>query len=179
MANVRPLGNTRPRIAASAWVDTTALVIGDVEIGEESSVWPMSVVRGDIQAIRIGCRSNIQDGSVLHVTHDSEYCPGGRALRVGDGVTVGHRVILHACTVGDLCLVGMGSVVLDGAIIGSRVILGAGSLVPGGKELESGYLWMGSPVRRVRPLSDEEQAYLEYAAGHYVRLAGRHRAAGA
>jgi carbonic anhydrase/acetyltransferase-like protein (isoleucine patch superfamily) len=179
MDNFRPFGDSRPRIAAGAWVDDTALVIGDVEIGADSSVWPMSVVRGDIQAIRIGRRTNIQDGSVLHVTHDSEYSPGGRALEVGDGVTVGHRVLLHACRVGDQCLIGMGSVVLDGAVIGSRVILGAGSLVPGGKELESGYLWLGSPVRRVRPLVEKELAYLEYAAGHYVRLARRHRAAGA
>jgi carbonic anhydrase/acetyltransferase-like protein (isoleucine patch superfamily) len=177
MMHIRVFEEKCPRIAPDAWVDPSALVIGDVEIGPGSSVWPMSVIRADIQAIRIGRDTNVQDGSVLHVTHDSPYSPGGQPLIVGDGVTVGHRVILHACTVGDHCLVGMGSIVLDGAVLEPRVMLGAGSLVSSGKRLEGGCLWLGSPARRIRPLSERELAYLDYAAQHYVRLAQRHRGA--
>jgi len=177
MAHIRAFEAKQPRIDPSAWIDPAAVVIGDVEIGAGSSVWPMSVIRGDIQAIRIGRDTNIQDGSVLHVTHDSSYSPGGQPLIVGDGVTVGHRVILHACTVGDHCLVGMGSIVLDGAVLEPRVMLGAASLVSSGKRVEGGYLWLGSPARRIRPLSERELAYLEYAAQHYVRLAQRHTGA--
>jgi carbonic anhydrase/acetyltransferase-like protein (isoleucine patch superfamily) len=175
MENIRAFAHKRPRIAPGAWIDAAALVIGDVAIGPGSSVWPMSVLRGDIQAIRIGRDTNIQDGSVLHVTHDSPYSPGGQPLIVGNGVTVGHRVILHACTIGDHCLIGMGSIVLDGAVLEPRVMLGAGSLVSSGKRLEGGYLWLGAPARRVRPLSERELAYLEYSAQHYVRLAQRHK----
>jgi len=178
MEHVRAFADKYPRIAPDAWVDSAALVIGDVEIGAGSSVWPMSVVRGDIQAIRIGRDTNIQDGSVLHVTHDSPYSRGGRPLIVGDGVTVGHKAILHACSVGDHCLIGMGSIVLDGAVLEPRVMLGAGSLVTSGNRLEGGYLWLGSPARRIRPLRDRELAYLEYSAQHYVRLAQQHRGLG-
>ncbi len=160
----------RPQVAPSAYVDDTALVVGRVTVGDDSSIWPMSVVRGDVNAIDIGRGTNIQDGCVLHVTHDSAFDPGGHPLRVGDHVTVGHRVVLHACTVGDFSLVGMGSVVLDGAVLQPHVVVGAGSLVTLGKELEGGYLWLGSPARRVRPLRDEELRFLEYSAGHYVRL---------
>ena len=175
MSNLRVFDGKRPRVAPNAWIDPTALVIGDVEIGTGSSVWPQSVVRGDIQAIQIGAGSNIQDGSVLHVTHDSPHSPGGQPLLVGNGVTVGHRVLLHACEIGDHCLIGMGSIVLDRAILEPEVMLGAGSLVPGGKRLEGGYLWLGAPVRRIRALTERELAYLEYSAQHYLRLAERHR----
>jgi len=122
----------------------------------------------------VGARSNIQDGSILHVTHDSEYAPGGSALSVGDDVTVGHNVVLHACTVEDLCLIGMGSVVLDGAVVRSGAMVGAGSLVPPNKELEGGYMWLGSPVKRVRELTDKEKSFLAYSAQHYVKLKNRH-----
>jgi carbonic anhydrase/acetyltransferase-like protein (isoleucine patch superfamily) len=174
---IRSFEGTTPIIAASAYVDDTALVIGDVTLGEDVSIWPMSVLRGDINAIRIGDRSNIQDGSVLHVTHDSDYDPGGKALNVGSDVTIGHGVILHACTVGNRCLVGMGSTVLDGAVLEDGVMLGAGSLVSPGKVLEGGYLWLGSPARKARPLNDRERAFLEYSARHYVDLKNRHRGA--
>jgi carbonic anhydrase/acetyltransferase-like protein (isoleucine patch superfamily) len=163
-----------PEIAPGAWVDETALVIGDVVIGAHSSVWPMTVVRGDIQRIEIGARTNIQDGSVLHVTHDSRFMPGGRPLTVGDDVTVGHKVVLHACSIGERCLIGMGSIIMDGAEIASDTLLGAGSLVTPNKRLESGYLWQGSPARRVRELTDREREYLRYSAEHYVRLKDRH-----
>ncbi len=172
--NIRGFEGRVPRIAAGAYIDPMALVIGDVEIGADSSLWPGVVARGDIHYIRIGARTNIQDGSILHVTHDSEYAPGGHPLVVGDDVTVGHQVTLHACTVEDKCLIGMGSVVLDGAIVRSGAMVGAGSLVSPGKELEGGYLWLGQPARRVRPLTDKEKAYLDYSAAHYVRLARRH-----
>jgi len=174
MANIRSFDGQSPRIPADCWIDPTALVIGDVEMGPGASVWPMVVIRGDIQRIRIGARSNIQDGCVLHVTHDSRYNPGGWSLTVGEGVTVGHRVVLHGCEVGDHCLIGMSSTVMDGAVIEPRVILAAGSLVPGGKVLEGGHLWRGSPARKIRPLTDDELAYLDYAAEHYVRLARRY-----
>ena len=172
---IRTFENHEPKIAPSAFVDESAVVTGDVVIGADSSVWPMCSVRGDIHSISIGERSNIQDGSILHVTHDSEFAPGGNALSIGDNVTVGHSAVVHACTVEDLVLVGMGSVILDGAVIKAGVIVGAGSLVPPGKVLESGYLWLGSPVRRARELTDREKAHLAYSAAHYVDLKNRHK----
>ena len=173
---IRRFEDKTPQIDPSAWVDETALVLGDVVIGPQSSVWPMTVMRGDVQAIRIGARSNIQDASVLHVSHDHPRVPGGLGLTVGDDVTVGHKVILHACTVHDRVLVGMGSIVMDGAVIEPDTLLGAGTLVSPGKRLEGGALYVGSPARRVRSLTDEERAFLRYSAEHYVRLMGRHRA---
>jgi carbonic anhydrase/acetyltransferase-like protein (isoleucine patch superfamily) len=172
---IRPYQNVHPAIATGAFVDDAALVIGDVSIGEDASLWPMVVARGDVHRIVIGARSNIQDGSVLHVTQANRFTPGGHPTIIGSDVTVGHRVILHGCTVEDFALIGMVSTVLDGAIIRSRVLLGAGSLVPPGKELESGYLWLGSPVKKVRPLTEDELAYFEYSAAHYVALKNRHQ----
>jgi carbonic anhydrase/acetyltransferase-like protein (isoleucine patch superfamily) len=159
-----------PRIAASAYVDASAVVIGDVEIGEDSSVWPMCVVRGDVNIVRIGARTSIQDGTVIHVTHRHAARPEGHATTVGNDVTVGHKVILHGCTIEDRCLIGMGAIVMDGAVLRSGVLLGAGALVPEGKELEGGYLWLGRPAKRVRALTDEEMARFEYSARHYVNL---------
>lgn len=171
---VRDFEGVSPQLHPSVFIDQQALVVGRVAIGADCSVWPMSVVRGDVNAIRIGARSNIQDGSVLHVTHDSEYAPGGNPLAIGNDVTVGHKVVLHACTVEDLCLIGMGAIVLDGALIRSGAMIGAGSLVPPGKQLEGGYLYLGSPVRQVRVLTEQETRYLKYSAGHYVRLKNRY-----
>ncbi len=179
MLNVRPFDGITPDIHPSAWVDPSALIIGDVHIGAESSIWPRVVVRGDIKEIRIGRRSNIQDGSILHVSHDSEFLPGGAPLIVGDNVTVGHNVILHGCELRGDCLVGMGCIVMDRVVVQPRVVLGAGSVVPGGKVLESGYLYFGAPARRVRALTAQELEYFGYSADHYVRLAQRHaRSAG-
>jgi len=172
---IRTFAGKHPLLGARAYVDATALVLGDVTLGDDASLWPMAVARGDVHAIRIGARTNIQDGSVLHVTQDNRFHPGGYALTIGNDVTVGHGVILHACTVEDTVLVGMGSTVLDGAIIRSRVMIGAGSLVPPNKVLESGYLYLGSPVRQVRPLNAQELEYLEFSARHYVELKERHR----
>jgi len=173
---VRRFEGHQPDIHASVYIDEQALVVGEVSIGEDSSVWPMSVVRGDVNSIEIGERTNIQDGSVLHVTHGSEYAEGGMPLVIGSDVTVGHKVILHACQVEDGCLIGMGATVLDGALIRAGSMVGAGALVPPGKVLESGYLYLGSPVKQVRELTEKEKRFLQYSAAHYVRLKNRHKA---
>jgi len=172
--SIRNFEEHHPVIDDTAFVDESAVVIGNVNIAADVSVWPLTVIRGDINSIEIGARSNIQDGSVLHVTHDSEYSPGGFALSIGESVTVGHKVILHACTIGNYCLVGMGSTVLDGAIIEDKVMLGANSLVSPGKRLEGGHLYVGSPARKVRALTEKELEWLEYSATHYVELKNRY-----
>ncbi len=174
---VRNFEGMQPRIDATVRVDATALVIGDVEIGADSSVWPMAVVRGDVNAIRIGARTNIQDGAVVHVTHDGEFTPGGFATHIGDDVTVGHRAIIHACTIGSRVLVGMGAIVMDGAVVPDDVIIGAGALVPPGRRLSAGQLYVGSPVHARRALTDEEYRMLPYSARHYVDNAQRHGSA--
>jgi carbonic anhydrase/acetyltransferase-like protein (isoleucine patch superfamily) len=171
---IRDFEGRRPRVAASAYVDEAALVIGDVEIGDDASIWPMSVVRGDVHHIRIGARTSIQDGTVVHVTHDGPYSPGGQATIIGNDITVGHKCILHACTIEDTCLIGMNAVIMDKVVVQSRVIIGAGSVVTPGKVLESGHLYVGSPAKRVRALNDRELEFLEYSAHHYVRLKTRH-----
>ncbi len=171
---IRKYLDITPTIAPSAFVDEMALVIGDVTIGEDASLWPMVVARGDVHSITIGARTNIQDGSVLHVTAANEFNPGGNALVIGNDVTVGHGAILHACTIGNFSLVGMGATVLDGAVIDDRVMIGAGSLVAPGKKLESGYLYVGSPARQARPLKEKELAWLEYSSAHYVALKNNH-----
>jgi carbonic anhydrase/acetyltransferase-like protein (isoleucine patch superfamily) len=175
MSNIRRFESHTPNIAEDAWIDELAVVIGDVSIASHSSIWPMCVVRGDVHHIEIGQRSNIQDGSILHVSHDSQYLPGGRPLIIGDGVTVGHQVMLHGCEIADGCLVGMSSTILDGAVLEAETMIGAGSLVPQGKRLEGGYLWLGRPVRRIRRLSEEEVEIMAYTADHYVRLVQRYR----
>jgi len=172
---IRKFEKFTPEIAETAFVDESAVVTGRVSIGANSSIWPMCSVRGDINSISIGECTNIQDGCILHVTHDSEFAPGGAKLEVGNNITVGHNVVLHACTVEDECLIGMGAVVLDGAIIQTGAMIGAGSLVPPGKVLEGGYLWLGSPVKRVRKLSQKETDFLKYSAMHYVKLKDRHK----
>ncbi len=174
MRNIRSFEDHTPQIDETAFIDDSAVVTGNVVIGEHSSVWPCCSIRGDIHSIRIGARSNIQDGSILHVTHDSEYAPGGFKLSVGSDVTVGHNVILHACTVEDLCLIGMGSVVLDGAVVESGAMVGAGSLVPPNKILQGGYMWLGSPVKKARELTEKEKSFLQYSAQQYVKLKNRH-----
>jgi carbonic anhydrase/acetyltransferase-like protein (isoleucine patch superfamily) len=173
---VRNFEGNKPRIATSAYVDETALVIGDVTLEDDVSLWPMVVARGDINSIYIGARTNIQDGTILHVSHDSEFAPGGFALHLGADITVGHQAVLHGCTVEDRCLIGMAATVLDGALVHSGAIVGAGSLVPPGRELEGGFLWVGTPVRKARVLRPEEEAFLMYSAAHYVEVKNRHKA---
>jgi carbonic anhydrase/acetyltransferase-like protein (isoleucine patch superfamily) len=159
-----------PDIGNRVLIDETAVVIGDVVLGDDVSLWPLCVLRGDVNRIEIGPRTNIQDGCVLHVTHRGEHSPVGYPLLVGEEVTVGHRVVLHGCRIGNHCLIGIGAIVMDGAVIADEVILGAGSLVPPGRILESGFLYLGSPARKARPLTDQEKAFLRYSARHYVSL---------
>lgn len=175
---IRSFQQRTPQLAERVFVDASAVVIGDVELGEDSSVWPMTVIRGDMHRIRIGARTSVQDGCVLHITHAGPFNPEGFPLTIGDEVTVAHKVTLHGCTLGNRILVGMGSIVMDGAVVEDEVIIGAGSLVPPGKRLESGYLYVGSPVKQARPLTDKERNFFSYTAGNYVKLKDQHLAEG-
>jgi carbonic anhydrase/acetyltransferase-like protein (isoleucine patch superfamily) len=168
-----------PEVDARAFVHPSAQVIGEVTLGEDSSVWCNTVLRGDVNRIVIGRGSNVQDLSMGHVSHKTADKPAGSPLIVGDYVTIGHSVILHGCTIGDECLVGMGTIILDDAVIPERVVIGAGSLVTQGKTLESGMLYMGRPAKAVRPLTEEELAYLMYSARHYMKLKDDYLSAGA
>ena len=167
---IRDYQDKSPVIGSGTYIDDTAVVIGDVVLGKNCSVWPLTVIRGDINRIRIGDDTNIQDGSVLHVTHRGEYSAEGAELHIGSEVTVGHKALLHGCRIGNQCLIGMGSIVTDNAVIEDRVIIGSGSLVPPGKTLDSGYLYLGNPVVKKRALSEREIEYLAYVAKHYVLL---------
>lgn len=173
--DIRPFGGHMPQLASDSFVDKTAVLIGDIVLEAESSVWPLCVLRGDVNTIRIGCRSNIQDGSVLHVSHPTAAKPKGSPLVIGNEVTIGHRAMLHGCTIGSRVLVGMGTIVLDDAEIGSDTVIGAGSLVPPRKRLAGGFLYMGAPVRQIRALTEAEREHLRYSAAHYVKLAALHR----
>lgn len=157
-----------PKTGQRVMVDPASVIVGDVIMGDDVSIWPLVAIRGDVNQVRIGARSNIQDGSVLHVTHKSAANPAGFPLIIGDDVTVGHKAMLHGCTIGNRVLIGMGSILLDGVIVEDNVMIGAGSLVPPGKRLESGYLYLGSPVRQVRPLNEVEIEGLLYSARNYV-----------
>lgn len=168
---ISPYQGHVPQLAPGAWVHPRATLVGEVALGRDASVWPGAVIRGDVNSIAVGEATNIQDNSVLHVSHRTAENPAGGPLVVGARVTVGHSVILHACTIEDECLIGMGSIVLDRAVIRKHVLLGAGSLVPEGKILESGHLYLGRPANLVRALTAEEMAYFAYSAGHYVKLA--------
>ncbi len=159
-----------PQLGERVFVDETARIIGDVQIGDDSSIWPFVAARGDMHRIRIGQRTSIQDNTVLHITHAGPFNPEGWPLTIGDDVTVGHSATLHGCTIGNRVLIGIGSIVLDGAIIEDDVVIGAGTLVPPGKRLQSGYLYVGSPCKQARPLKDKELAFFTYSANNYVKL---------
>jgi carbonic anhydrase/acetyltransferase-like protein (isoleucine patch superfamily) len=170
MATVlRPYKDLFPKSGLRVMIDDTSVVIGDVRMADDVGIWPLVVIRGDVNYVEIGARSNIQDGSVLHVTHKSSYNPEGNPLLIGEEVTVGHKVMLHGCTIGNRVLVGMGSILLDGVVIEDNVMIGAGSLVPQNKRLESGYLYLGSPVKQIRPLTEAEIESLKYSANNYVK----------
>ncbi|MGI9275875.1 MAG: gamma carbonic anhydrase family protein [Endozoicomonas sp.] len=168
--SIRSFRGHTPRLGSQVFIDSTALVLGDVSIGEDSSVWPMAVVRGDMHSISIGARTSIQDGSVLHITHKSTYNPNGFSLKVGNEVTVGHKATLHGCEIHDRCLIGIGAIIMDGAVVEEEVIVAAGCLVPPGKRLQSGFLYKGNPAKMVRPLTEQERSFFSYSAGNYVRL---------
>ncbi|MET4162127.1 gamma carbonic anhydrase family protein [Marinobacterium iners] len=174
--NIRPYQGMTPKLGERVFVDPSAVVLGDVEIGDDSSVWPLVVIRGDMHRIRIGRCSSIQDGSVLHITHAGPYNPDGFPLIIGDHVTVGHQAMLHGCTIGNRVLVGMGAMIMDGAVVEDEVIVGAGSLVPPGKTLKSGYLYVGRPAKPQRELTEQERAFFTYTAENYSRLKDKHRA---
>lgn len=177
--NLRAYRGVLPTLGARVFVDPSAVVIGKVMLGDDVSIWPTAVVRGDVQEIRIGARTSIQDGCVLHVTHDGPYAPGGRSLTVGADVTVGHRAVLHACTIGNACLVGMGSLILDDVETEDFVMIGAGAIVTPGKRLSSHGLYVGSPARRMRDLTASEVEFLTYSAAHYVKVKEHYLQAGA
>ncbi len=168
--SVRSFRGLRPRLGEKVYIDPAATVLGDVELGDDSSVWPAAVVRGDMHRIRIGARTSVQDGAVLHITHASEFNPEGWPLIIGDDVTIGHKACLHGCTLGSRILVGIGAIILDGAVIADEIMLAAGTLVPPGKRLESGFLYMGSPCRQARPLTPSERRFFSYSAQNYVKL---------
>lgn len=168
-AVLRPFQKIRPKVGQRVMLDPSSVVIGDVRLADDVSIWPLVAIRGDVNYVDIGARTNIQDGSVLHVTHKSSYNPVGNPLIIGEDVTVGHKVMLHGCTIGHRVLVGMGSILLDGVVVEDDVMIGAGSLVPQNKRLESGYLYLGSPVKQVRPLKEAELEGLKYSANNYVR----------
>jgi len=172
---IRNFCGVEPTIDPTAFIDSTAIVIGDVELGAEVFVLPYVVIRGDVNTINVGAYTNIQDASVLHVNSDSILAPGGSPLEIGARVTVGHRVLLHGCRIGDHCLIGMGATVMDRAVIDNDVIIGAGSLVTPGKHLVSGYLYAGSPARQIRPLTDKDISYIDYSYKHYGDLKDQHR----
>ncbi|WP_350261205.1 gamma carbonic anhydrase family protein [Pantoea sp. BJ2] len=165
---LRPYKNHFPQQGDRVMIDNSSVVVGEVQLDDDVSIWPLVAIRGDVNKVVIGKRSNIQDGSVLHVTHKSSSNPEGYPLIVGEDVTVGHKAMLHGCTIGNRVLVGMGSILLDGVIVEDDVMIGAGSLVPPGKRLESGYLYLGSPVKQVRPLSEAEIAGLLCSSNNYV-----------
>lgn len=168
--NLRTFEGIAPRLGANVYIDPAAHVIGDVEIGDDASLWPCAVARGDVHRVRIGARSNVQDGAILHVTHAGEHTGDGFACVIGADVTIGHAAVVHACTIGDACLVGMHATVLDGVVVARHAMIGAGAVVTPGKRVGEGELWVGNPARCVRRLSDEEIERLYYSARHYVQL---------
>ena len=168
--NMQSFQGHYPILATGVYVHSAATVIGHVNLGENVSVWPSAVIRGDINCIKIGAGSNIQDGAVLHVNHQSAYDPNGSPLMIGENVTIGHSVILHGCTIEDESLIGMGSIVMDKAVVQKHVLVAAGSLVPEGKILESGFLYMGSPVKKIRALTHAEMVFFLVSAKNYIKL---------
>lgn len=167
---IRSYKGVTPSFNASVYIDESSVLVGDITLGDDSSVWPLVAARGDVNYIRIGERTNIQDGSVLHLSRATKSNPEGYPLIIGDDVTVGHKVMLHGCQLGNRILVGMGAIIMDNAIVEDNVIIGGGSLVPPNKRLKSGYLYVGSPVKQARALTEQELTFLKVSADNYVLL---------
>ena len=180
MTSLRPHLGRFPTLGQRAYVDPAATVIGDVVLGDDVSVWPGTVIRGDVNFIRIGARTNVQDGTIVHVSHDGPHAKlGGFATVIGEDVTIGHQAIVHACRIEDAVLIGMGAIVLDGAVVQKHAFVAAGALIAPGKVVGSGEMWLGSPARFARKLSDAEIDALYYSAKHYVKLKDEYLQAGA
>jgi len=175
--SLRSFQGHSPRVGLRVLIDPSAVVLGQVVLEDDVSVWPQVAIRGDMHRIRVGARTSVQDGSVLHITHAGPYNPGGWPLDIGCDVTIGHNATLHGCTIGDRVLVGMAATVMDGAVIEDDVVIAAGALVTPGKHLLSGFLYAGVPAGKVRSLSEKEMAYFTYSAENYVRLKDQHIAA--
>lgn len=173
---LRPFKGIHPSLGERVFVDPSAVVLGDVELGDDCSVWPLTAIRGDMNHIRIGARTNVQDGAILHITHASRYNPEGYPLIIGNDVTIGHMAMLHGCTIGDRVLIGMSATVMDGAVVEDDVVIGAGSLVSPGKRLTSGKLYMGRPAKPVRDLTEKEMSFFRYSAANYTQLKDEHLA---
>ncbi len=167
---IRSFNEKTPTIGQAVYIDESSVLIGDITLGDNVSVWPTAVIRGDVEKVNIGDDTNVQDGAVLHVSHAGRFSEHGYPLSIGKGVTIGHKAVVHGCTVGNYCLVGIGAIIMDGAVLEDYVMLGAGSLVSPGKRLESGYLYVGAPAKQVRLLNDSEKEFLSYSAEHYVHL---------
>ena len=173
---IRSFQGKTPQLAPRVYIDPAATVIGNCILGTDVSVWPGAVLRGDLLTISVGDRSNVQDNAVLHTTHKSQYYPDGYALTIGKDVVIGHRAVLHGCTVGDRVLVGIGAIVNDGAVIEDEVIVGAGCLVPPGKTLVSGFVYVGNPAKQLRPITESERTFFTYSPANYVRLKDKYLA---
>lgn len=176
---IRTYQGQKPRLGQRVYVDVGAHLIGDVELGDDVSLWPGTVVRGDVNYIRIGARTNVQDGTIIHVSHDGPFTrPGGYPTIIGSDVTIGHGAIVHACVIEDGCLIGMGATVLDGATIRKNGFVGAGAVIAPGKTVGERELWLGNPAKLVRVLSDRDVESLYYSATHYVKLKDRYLESG-
>ncbi|MFT2092839.1 gamma carbonic anhydrase family protein [Paraglaciecola sp. 2405UD69-4] len=167
---LRTYKDKAPLVGENSYIDESSILVGDVELGKDVSIWPLVAARGDVNYIKIGARTNIQDGTVLHVSRISNANPLGFPLVIGADVTVGHKCMLHGCTLGDRILVGMGTVIMDGVIIEDDVFIGAGTLVPPNKTLKSGFLYKGNPMKQARPLKESEILFLKQSAINYVEL---------
>lgn len=172
--SLRSFQGISPVVGARVLIDPSAVVLGEVSLADDVSIWPQVAIRGDMHSITVGARTSVQDSCVLHITHAGPFNPDGWPLSIGCDVTIGHGAILHGCTVGDRVLVGMGATVMDGAVVENDVVIAAGALVTPGKRLRSGHLYAGSPAREMRELSQREMDYFVYSANNYVQLKDQH-----
>ena len=168
--NFRSYRGINPKLGSAVYIDDSAVLVGDITLADDVSIWPLVAARGDVNTITIGARTNIQDGTVLHVTRKSTGKPEGNLLAIGEDVTVGHKCMLHGCVLGNRILVGMGAIIMDGVVVEDDVFIGAGSLVPPNKTLKSGYLYVGNPVKQARLLNESEAEFLKQSAVNYVDL---------